>query len=903
MATNGTASSLKASVRGGPIRWLIIGGVFLITAIMIGTTIMAGNFRERALNNSKRELENTVLLLARHFDQQLEDLGAIQKELIGYMRSNGITSVENYKRRMSGEDIHLMLKSKLSASTYVGGVNIFDADGALINASSVWPAPPVSVADRRHFRAFKTDTQSPAMLIEPVYSRVTGVWTVVIARKVTGPNGEFLGMISRGIEPANFEIFFASLALGDSAVISMFHRDGTLLARYPHMEAMIGQNFVKAPLFQKVLSKTNQGTLRLISPVDGKDRLGSARLLNDFPIVVIATTTVSAALADWREQIRFLIAVAGLAVLVITVMLFLVIRKLSQQHRLEKERLDTAVNNIPQGLVVYDKMARVTVCNRRYIEMFGLSPDVAKPGCTMQELIRHRKETGSFDGDVEEFCGAIMRDVGHGKVTNQITNAPGGRSIQIINQPLEAGGWVATIEDVTERIRSEQRITHLAHYDALTDLPNRGLFHERLRQELALAAPDQQLAVFYIDIDEFKSVNDSLGHLIGDELLKSVAVNLSRCAGTADFVARLGGDEFAIVQTAVKTPADVTDLVNRVFNAIREPYECLGHQLTTDASIGIALAPEHGVDLDQILKNADLAMYAAKSAGRRTYRFFQPDMDAQVKARRNLEIDLRQAIADGALEVHYQPCVNLGDNRITGCEALLRWRHAERGMISPAEFIPIAEETGLINQLGEWVLTTACAEAATWPDDIKLAVNVSPVQFRSGTLALKIVAVLAASGLPANRLELEITEAVLIRDDDAALAILHQLRAIGVRIALDDFGTGYSSLSYLQRFPFDKIKIDRCFVNDIAEPDGSSCIVQAVVNIATERHMTTTAEGVETKAQQELLRALGCSEMQGYLFSAAKPAAEIRQLFFSHRDRPAAVSPSGERKRRQTSVL
>jgi EAL domain-containing protein (putative c-di-GMP-specific phosphodiesterase class I) len=265
-------------------------------------------------------------------------------------------------------------------------------------------------------------------------------------------------------------------------------------------------------------------------------------------------------------------------------------------------------------------------------------------------------------------------------------------------------------------------------------------------------------------------------------------------------------------------------------------------------------------------------------------------MDAQVQARRKLEIDLRQAIADGGLEVYYQPCVSLQDNRITGCEALVRWRHSERGMVSPAEFIPIAEETGLINQLGEWVLTTACTEATTWPDDIRLAVNVSPVQFRSGTLALKTVAALAASGLPASRLELEITEAVLIRDDDAALAILHQLRAIGVRIALDDFGTGYSSLSYLQRFPFDKIKIDRCFVEDIAESEGSSCIVQAVVNIATARQMTTTAEGVETQQQRELLRALGCAEMQGYLFSPAKPAAEIGRLMSSHRARAATIA-------------
>ena len=380
--------------------------------------------------------------------------------------------------------------------------------------------------------------------------------------------------------------------------------------------------------------------------------------------------------------------------------------------------------------------------------------------------------------------------------------------------------------------------------------------------------------------------------------MKYVAVSLSQCVGDCGFVARLGGDEFAIVQTAVKTPDDVTDLLNDIFNAIREPYDCLGHQVTTDASIGVALAPDHGADLEQILKNADMAMYAAKSAGRRTYRFFEPDMDAEVKARRRLESDLRQAISGGKLEVYYQPCLSLQSNEITVCEALVRWRHPERGMVSPAEFIPIAEETGLVNQLGEWVLTTACREAATWPSDINLAVNVSPVQFKSGTLALKIMAALAASGLPASRLELEITEAVLIRDDETALAILHQLRAIGVRIALDDFGTGYSSLSYLQRFPFDKIKIDRCFVNDIGEPGGSSSIVQAVVNIAAARNMTTTAEGVETGEQQRLLRMLGCSEMQGYLFSPAKPAAELKGLFSAHAERVATLAAGQTRKRR-----
>nr|WP_229169734.1 EAL domain-containing protein [Bradyrhizobium altum] len=509
--------------------------------------------------------------------------------------------------------------------------------------------------------------------------------------------------------------------------------------------------------------------------------------------------------------------------------------------------------------------------------MYGLSEDVVKPGSTFREVISHRAETGSFRGDVEQYCDRVLRSIGSSG--SSVVETSDGRLIRVSNQPVAGGGWLATHEDVTERVRAEERIAHLAYYDALTDLPNRVLFREHVEQKLRHAAPGEKLAVLYIDVDEFKAVNDSLGHHVGDELLKTVAARLQACVGPGDLVARLGGDEFAIVKCNM-VEEEATRLAEDIQRAIRTPSLCLGQQVCADASIGLAVGPDHGSSLEELLKNADLAMYSAKADGRRTYKVFAPEMDVRMKARHRLELDLRKAMTDGGFEIHYQPLVDLTTDRVNGCEALLRWRHPERGSISPAEFIPVAEETGLINELGEWVLRKACSDAAQWPDGIMLAVNVSPVQFRSKTLALKVAKALADSGLSADRLELEITEAVLIRDDEEALAVLHQLKELGVRIALDDFGTGYSSLSYLRRFPFDKIKIDRSFVTDVAEADGSSAIVRAVVSMASARSMTTTADGVETEIQREVLRELGCGQMQGYLFSPAVPTDRLKDLLF-----------------------
>ncbi|WGD52338.1 EAL domain-containing protein [Bradyrhizobium sp. CB1650] len=1003
-----------AAMRRGPVLWLTLSGALLVAGIFAVTAMAVGEFRERSLTNRERELENTVQLIARHFDQQFEDSDFIAADLIGQMRLPEITSPEMFRERMSGPAANQMLRSKVSSVSYLGDIAIYDAGGELINWSRAQPLPKINISSRAYFQTFKSNPLGEPVLLESVRSYILGKWTTIVARRLSAPDGTFFGAMVRRIDPDSYQRYFASVALADGAAISLFDREGKMLARYPHVEELIGRSFKDAPLMQKVLTKGGQHTLRVKSPVDGEERLGSAASLTHFPLVIVATNTTAAALADWRQQTGFMVTTATLSAAVIALILFLIIRQINRQNReaqerleAERLRLDTALNNMSQGLILYDATGYIVTCNRRYADMFGLSTDVIKPGCHIQEAMHHRKERGAFDGDVEEFCADVMRIVAEGKVSTRIHQLPNGRAFQVINTPLAQGGWVATIEEITERRNLEQerdrnytflreiidhipsqitvkdartrqyllvnriaeeifresgetivgktaadilptadadivtrdddallrspnrlllkeqtwktrtdgqrhtiskrigirdkagepryiinviediteqrkadeKIAHMAHYDALTDLPNRALFREQIERELERVADGEQFALLYIDVDEFKGINDSLGHHVGDELLKAIAGRIRACLGQGDLIARLGGDEFAVIQTKVESSADVTSFVTRIHEAIRRPYHCLGHQLSTDASIGIALAPQDGTDLDQLIKNADLAMYGAKAEGRRTYRFFEPAMDASAKARLTMEQDLRQAMIDGGFELNYQPLVNLRTGEVSGCEALLRWRHPERGMVSPAEFIPIAEDTGLITEIGDWVLRTACAEAATWPAQVRLAVNVSPVQLKCDTLALKIAGALASSGLDPRRLELEITEAVLIRDDEAALSILHQLRSIGVRIALDDFGTGYSSLSYLKRFPFDKIKIDRCFVADIAEASGAPVIVQAVVNIAAASNMTTVAEGVETEAQREILRMLGCTEMQGYLFSAPKAAADVRKLF------------------------
>jgi diguanylate cyclase (GGDEF)-like protein/PAS domain S-box-containing protein len=862
-------------LRRSPLTWLIVAGLVLMTAIAVGTGLAVARFRQDAIEEGRKGLESTVLLLQRHFDRQFEDFAVLQNSIIAELESHGIESPDVFRSEMGTLAVHEAILAQSGGWADVAGANIFDSNGVLINSTQRWPVADVRVSDRDYFKNLKSD---PALgeEVEVVSGRFSPAKAIVFARRVSGPHGEFLGVVSRAIPPGLLETFFESAGLGPEASVAMHHQNGQLLARYPHAEALIGENFRTGPSGQQALFDQPYATTRLTSPMDGKDRLVASRRLTTEPLVIVATRSLDATLATWRSQTKFFVAVAAVSILLIVLTLYSIFRHMTRRLSIEKQRLDSAINNMTQGLLLFDASERLIVCNRSYIEMYGLSPEVVKPGCKFRDLLRHRQDTGSFSGDVDAYCDGILQNA-H-RAYGSVVETSDGRLVDIRNVPVLSGGWLATHEDVTERIRAEERIAHLAHYDALTDLPNRVLMRGHLERRVAELADGKPFAIFYIDVDEFKSVNDTLGHEAGDELLRQVAARLRSCADAQDLVARLGGDEFAIIKANTSDQEALTAVAEEIMRKLRAPVACKGQELPIEASIGIAIAPDHGASIDDLLKNADLAMYAAKSDGRRTYRFFTPALDARLRTRRQMELDLRQALARGHFDIHYQPLVDLVTDTVTGCEALLRWRHPERGMISPAEFIPVAEETGLINEIGEWVLKRACAEAASWPPHVTLAVNVSPVQFKSKALALRVATALEQSGLAPGRLEIEVTEAVLIRDDDEALTILHQLRDLGVRIALDDFGTGYSSLSYLRRFPFDKIKIDRSFVKDIDHSNGSSTIVQAVVTMASACQMSTTAEGVETETQREILRQLGCSQMQGFLFSPAVPAAKLQPL-------------------------
>ena len=560
-------------------------------------------------------------------------------------------------------------------------------------------------------------------------------------------------------------------------------------------------------------------------------------------------------------------------------------RRLAEQNRL----FEAALSNMVQGLCMFDAQSRLLVCNHRYREIFGLPPEAVQVGMSQRALCEVLVANGLYrrETTVDSLCEGTRLALVAAEAAPIHRELADGRILAVLYRPIEGGGWVSTFEDITERRRNEARIAHMARHDALTDLPNRTALREHGAALMGEArAGAGRLAMLCLDLDRFKAVNDAHGHAVGDALLRAVAERLCANVRGGDLVARLGGDEFAVLHR-VADEGGAQRLAERLIAVVSAPYELGGYTVEIGMSVGIAMAGGEADDVERLLRNADTALYHAKGGGRGQASLFAAAMDESAETRRVLERDLRAAVGTGAFELHYQPLVEAGSGGVRTLEALMRWRHPERGLVSPAAFIPVAEETGLIVPMGEWVLNRACRDAAAWPEPVSLAVNVSAVQLRHRSFAQTVLLALAASGLRPERLELEITESVLLDDTEANLETLHLLRRTGIRISMDDFGTGYSSLSYLRRFPFDKIKIDRSFVREAGHLAEPGPIIRALVALGAHLGITTVVEGIETADQLAAVRAEGCDEIQGFLFSPPRPAGEVAEMLAALRARAA----------------
>jgi diguanylate cyclase (GGDEF)-like protein len=866
--------------------WIIVG---LIALAVLAVSVTAWSLRSEQAAAGIRETERIATILADQANRSVAAIDTTIKEVQARLEALDIKTPEDFSRAAYTEDVFGFLTDRLHRLPQATVITLQASDGNLVNSTRRWPRLDANFRDRDYFQHFSA-VDDPTMYVSlPVTSRLVGVWTLYFNKRVNARNGAFAGVVSIGVEIEYFRSIYESIGAASGQAFLLARRDGTIIWRYPDAARRSGEQVPAGSRWYDAVHREG-GNFRGTGHFGGGVRLVSVRPLADYPLVVDIALSESSLYASWNQ--RMLVIGAGMLLVICCAVLLLRVwakqlgrliaseAQLAQKSReLEgaNQRLDAAMNNVPLGLCMFDAAGRLIVSNARYSEMYGLSPAMVQPGCLLRDMLDRREAAGSFALDPDRYIVELRTQLALGAPFCAITHLQDGRVISVQNQPVAGGGWVAMHEDITERQRAEKRVAHMASHDALTDLPNRVHFSDRMDELLvALRNSAAPFNLLLFDLDLFKAVNDSLGHPVGDEVLKAIAQRLRQPDFANYAVARLGGDEFAVLQADDGDQCDnAVVLANKLQSALCAPYSIAGHQIVIGISIGIARAPADGASQIELLKNVDLALYHAKSQGRHGYRFYEPQMDRQARLERELEVDLGEALAAHQLVLHYQCIIDVPSRRICGVETLVRWDHPKHGLLGPDRFIPLAEEVGLIIPIGEWIMRQACAEAARWPDHVKLAVNLSPVQFTSGNLLNSITSALADSGLPPERLELEVTESVLLRNNAENLALLHQLKAFGVSIVLDDFGTGYSSLSYLRMFPFDKIKIDKSFVAEFANRADCAAIVCAVTGLGRSLNVDTTAEGVETAEQFELLRAAGCTQVQGFFFNRPVPACDL----------------------------
>ena len=863
--------------------------IFGMALVVAGTAIW--KLRVDAIANAERDSGNLATVFAEQTEQSVEAIDAALIELNEQIAGFQKAAPESNSEVLRSEELHRQLVT-ISSRLPQSSVAVINSNGHIVNHSRGRPASDIDVSERDYFAAHRA--ADIGMNVDVVVAgRVTGDSIIIFSRRIESAQGVFLGVATVGIPSNSFRHIYGSILSLTDQVFMLLRVDGTILVRYPDSTDRAGQKMPLRSPWYRVVAEGGR-FYRTPGVFDGEPRLVAVRSVGDFPLFINVSASEAATLAAWR-QTAVLIAIGTVLTLVCLALLLRTLavqfrraaeqagqlRRREEELRVQNLRFKAAIDNMGEGLAMFDAEERMVVCNDQFGAMYGLPSDLLEVGTLYRNIVAYRVKAGALADDTSDVASAAKIEAANqlpkDAPTSRLEQLADGRLIRIKRHPLDPGGWVATHEDVTDRHRQEARISFMAHHDPLTGLANRAFFAEKIEDAVArIRQYGEPFAILMLDLDRFKNVNDTLGHPAGDQLLRETAVRLRASLRETDVLARLGGDEFAIIQSSKDKPReDAASLADRIVRLISKPYDIDGNIISVGTSIGIALAPEDAVDGTDLLKMADLALYAAKSAGRNDFRFFDPAMLVEADHRRKLEDELRIAISRGEFELHYQPVIDVKTRRQAGFEALVRWRDPARGLVMPDQFIPLADETRLIVPLGVWILQQACKDAVKWPSHMKVAVNLSPVQLAQPDLFEVVQCALVESSLPPERLELDITEIALFRKDVDCLKVLRQLKQLGISIAIDDFGTGYSSLSCLTMFPFDKIKIDRSFTSNLTRRADCAAIVSAVLALGHSLETETVAEGVETEQQFGILRAAGVTFVQGYLFGTPCPASDL----------------------------
>ena len=852
--------------------WLhVLAGLLVVSFVSAGSSELWEG-RAELLSQSQETVTNLELAIR-------EDLLHTFDFYDASMRATAARSLKSEVRALPPEIRQDALFDLTTSSHEMGRTLILDVDGKVEFDSQVADPPHHDLSREEYFTLQRDHTNVGMYVAKPEFNIRQNEWFIALSRRIENTNGTFAGVVVATIRVSYLQNLFDKLTIGKHGTVFLLRTDGVLLARTSESLAVIGDNISSGMIFRHILKTPNE-FYTAASPHFGSWKSYTHNKLQGFPLFLSVAIDISGPYFAWLKK-SAITATIVLVLILAVIVLMLLWRNRERDLRVQFLRFRTALNKMPQGLCMFDANRKLVISNDRYRDLYQIAEDLLVPGTPLRVMAeeRSRRRPLSQESGVDYFKDRIAA-IEENTSSTRIYHYAGGLVISVTHEVIEGGGWVSTHEDITERTRFEEKITHLANHDSLTELANRA----NMRRALDTALADRlkpELAILYLDLDGFKLVNDSYGHAVGDAFLQEATKRLRASVRAGDLVARIGGDEFAILVRDPTPQLSASALAQRILHRFEEPTTVGDHSSMVGISIGIALAPENGVDADALFRCADLALYQAKSDGRGTARFFKPDANARMTERMGLAADLRTAVANQELELSFQPIVDLQTGEPNCFEALVRWRHPVRGVVSPLDFIPIAEETGLILPIGEWVLREACAVARHWPDHVRIAINISALQIRENMIADLVETTCRECGISPHRLELEMTESVFIRDANGAQKALNRLRALGVRTALDDFGTGYSSLSYLRTFSCDKLKIDKSFIADLREGDDSSIIVRAIIGLGKSLSLEVTAEGIESVEQLRVLLQEGCGSGQGYLFAKPMPKGAIAAYLVS----------------------